>query len=115
MDFPKFRDIFHVDKGSSSYMLDVYVKGDMVNRFYFVLRDKRAINQNCSTYIIDFKHYISRKGRNCVATEFKDAAGETGGNYLNTWRNGYLVFVCWDCQYLSCLRFGINRCVQYYN
>ena len=58
MDFQKFRDIFHVDNSSSSYMLDVHVKRDMVNRFYFVLRDKRAINQNCSTYIIDFKHYI---------------------------------------------------------
>ena len=34
-------------------MLDVHVKGDMVNRFYILLRDKRVINQNCSTYIID--------------------------------------------------------------
>ena len=60
-------------------MSDVHVKGDMVNRFYFLLRDKRVINQNCSTYIIDFMHYISRKGTNCVAMEFKDAACETGG------------------------------------
>ena len=52
------------------------------------------INQNCSTYIIDFKYYISRKGRNCVATEFKDAVGEKEGNYLNTRRNGYFVFLC---------------------
>ena len=40
----------------------------MDNIFSVLLRDKRVINQNCSTYIIDFKHYISRKGRNCVAT-----------------------------------------------
>ena len=68
MDFPKYRDIFHVDNGSSSYMSDVHVRGNMINRFSVLLRDKRVISQNCSTYIIDFKHYISRKGRNCVAT-----------------------------------------------
>ena len=44
MDLPKFFDIFHVDHGSSSYMSDVHVRGDMVNRFSILLRDKRVMD-----------------------------------------------------------------------
>lgn len=110
---PNFEDVFGHATGEFDSKMDRLVRVDQLSRFKVMLRHKMIVRNMDDLF--PCSKYLKYTGKNVVTTTFRDSSSDRLGNYVNTKKNAFIVYVIWEGDAARKLYCNVNTRITYYH